>query len=88
MSTVMLHHYPLSPYSEKIRLALGLMQLPGIRLEIPGMDAASQAHPNDRRISTDADPSKSMQDFYCVTSLWLASSTSSAALHPKGQEGI
>ena len=24
MSQVILHHYPLSPYSEKIRLALGL----------------------------------------------------------------
>jgi glutathione S-transferase len=35
MSKVMLHHYPLSPYSEKIRLALGLKDVTWCSVDIP-----------------------------------------------------
>jgi len=35
MSEVILHHYPLSPYSEKIRLALGLKGVSWNSVEIP-----------------------------------------------------
>ena len=35
MSQVILHHYPLSPYSEKIRLALGLKDVSWNSVEIP-----------------------------------------------------
>jgi glutathione S-transferase len=35
MSQVILHHYPLSPYSEKIRLALGLKGVSWNSVEIP-----------------------------------------------------
>ena len=35
MSHVILHHYPLSPYSEKIRLALGLKGVGWNSVEIP-----------------------------------------------------
>ena len=35
MSQVILHHYQLSPYSEKIRLALGLKDLNWRSVEIP-----------------------------------------------------
>ena len=35
MSQVILHHYPLSPYSEKIRLALGLKGVTWNSVEIP-----------------------------------------------------
>ena len=35
MSQVILHHYPLSPYSEKIRLALGLKGATWNSVEIP-----------------------------------------------------
>src|SRR6266851_1156554 len=48
MPEAILHHYQLSPYSEKIRLALG---------RDSGLDAASQADADDRGVSPDADPS-------------------------------
>ena len=35
MSTIMLHHYPLSPYSEKARLAMGVKGLSWGSVEIP-----------------------------------------------------
>jgi glutathione S-transferase len=35
MSQVILHHYPLSPYSEKIRLALGLKDVTWCSVDIP-----------------------------------------------------
>ena len=35
MAEIILHHYPLSPYSEKIRLALGLKSVPWKSVEIP-----------------------------------------------------
>ena len=35
MSQVILHHYPLSPYSEKTRLALGLKNASWSSVEIP-----------------------------------------------------
>jgi len=35
MSKIILHHYPLSPYSEKIRLALGLKNVTWSSVEIP-----------------------------------------------------
>jgi hypothetical protein len=35
VSQVILHHYPLSPYSEKIRLALGLKGVSWNSVEIP-----------------------------------------------------
>jgi glutathione S-transferase len=35
MSQVILHHYPLSPYSEKIRLALGLKDVTWSSVDIP-----------------------------------------------------
>jgi len=57
MSQVILHHYPLSPYSEKIRHRPGSQ---GRKLELrrnSGMDAAPQAHTDDRRLSANSDPS-------------------------------
>ena len=53
MSQVILHHYPLSPYSEKIRLAMGLK---GVKLEFSRnstVDSTSSAHPDDGRLSAD-----------------------------------
>ena len=35
MPEIILHHYPLSPYSEKIRLALGLKGISWKSVEIP-----------------------------------------------------
>ena len=35
MSKIILHHYPLSPYSEKVRLALGLKGISWNSVEIP-----------------------------------------------------
>lgn len=35
MPEIILHHYPLSPYSEKVRLALGLKRLPWRSVTIP-----------------------------------------------------
>jgi hypothetical protein len=35
MSQVILHHYPLSPYSEKIRLSLGLKSVSWNSVDIP-----------------------------------------------------
>ena len=35
MPEIILHHYPLSPYSEKVRLALGLKGVSWNSVEIP-----------------------------------------------------
>ena len=40
MPEIILHHYPLSPYSEKTRLALGLKGITWNSVEIP-VDPAS-----------------------------------------------
>jgi hypothetical protein len=54
MSQVILHHYQLSPYSEKTRLALGLKGLELALGRDPDMDAASQADTDDGRLSTNS----------------------------------
>jgi len=56
MPEVILHHYQLSPYSEKIRLALGLKDQSWRSVEIP-VDAAPKTDADDGRLpGPTADP--------------------------------
>lgn len=45
MVEIILHHYPASPYSEKIRLAFGLKELAWHSVLIPPMTPRPDLHP-------------------------------------------
>jgi glutathione S-transferase len=90
MSKVILHHYYLSPYSEKIRLALGLKGLPWHSVEIPiwtprpKLTPASGGYRRTPILQISA-------EFYCDTLLILRvidELSASGALYPKGREGL
>jgi glutathione S-transferase len=90
MSEIILHHYPLSPYSEKIRLALGLKGVRWSSVEIPVWTPRPKLTPMTggyRRtpiLQVDA-------EFYCDTLHILRAIEglgASGSLYPKGQEGL
>jgi len=90
MSKVILHHYQLSPYSEKIRLALGLKGQSWRSVEIPVWTPRPQLTPMTggyRRTPI----LQIGAEFYCDTLLILHAIEKlggSGALYPKGQEGL
>jgi glutathione S-transferase len=90
MSQVILHHYQLSPYSEKIRLALGLKDLNWRSVEIPVWTPRPKLTPMTggyRRTPV----LQIGAEFYCDTLLILhviEKLGASGALYPKGQEGL
>jgi glutathione S-transferase len=90
MSQVILHHYPLSPYSEKIRLALGLKSVSWNSVEIPVWTPRPKLTPMTggyRRTPI----LQVGAEFYCDTLHILRAIEelgSSASLYPKGQEGL
>ena len=90
MSQVILHHYPLSPYSEKIRLALGLKGVSWNSVEIPAwtprpkLTPMTGGHRKTPILQVGA-------EFYCDTLLVfqvLEKLGTSGALYPKGQVGL
>jgi glutathione S-transferase len=90
MPEIILHHYPLSPYSEKIRLALGLKGISWKSVEIPVWTPRPKLTPMTggyRRtpiLQVDA-------EFYCDTLHILRvvdGFSSSGSLYPKGQEAL
>src|ERR1700682_3613022 len=89
MSKVILHHYPLSPYSEKIRLALGLKGVSWNSVEIPVWTPRPKLTPMTggyRRTPI----LQVGAEFYCDTLLILRvieELGSSKSLYPAGQEG-
>lgn len=90
MSEIILHHYPLSPYSEKIRLALGLKDLSWQSVEIPIWTPRPKLTPmtGGYRLTPILQVGA---EFYCDTLLILhviEKLGASAALYPKGQEGL
>jgi glutathione S-transferase len=90
MSQVILHHYPLSPYSEKIRLALGLKAVSWNSVEIPIWTPRPKLTPMTggyRRTPI----LQVGADFYCDTLHILRAVEklgTSGALYPKGQESL
>ena len=90
MSQVILHHYQLSPYSEKIRLALGLKGLNWRSVEIPVWTPRPMLIP----MTAGYRRTPILQigaEFYCDTLLILdviEKLGSSGALYPKAQEGL
>ena len=90
MSQIILHHYQLSPYSEKIRLALGLKGLSWRSVEIPVWTPRPKLTPMTggyRRTPI----LQIGAEFYCDTLLILhviEKLGGSGALYPKGQEGL
>jgi glutathione S-transferase len=90
MSQVILHHYPLSPYSEKIRLALGLKGVSWNSVEIPVWTPRPKLTPMTggyRRTPI----LQVGAEFYCDTLHILRAIEelgSSGPLYPKGQEGL
>jgi glutathione S-transferase len=90
MSQIILHHYPLSPYSEKIRLALGLKGVSWNSVEIPVWTPRPKLTP----MTGGYRKTPILQvgaEFYCDTLHILhaiESLGSSGTLYPKGQEGI
>jgi glutathione S-transferase len=88
MSQVILHHYQLSPYSEKTRLAMGLKGLSWRSVEIPIWTPRPKLTPMTggyRRTPI----LQVGADFYCDTLLILRTIEklgASSALYPKGQE--
>jgi glutathione S-transferase len=90
MSQVILHHYPLSPYSEKIRLALGLGGVTWNSVEIPVWTPRPKLTPMTggyRRTPI----LQVGAEFYCDTLHILRAIEkrgTPAALYPKGQEGL
>jgi glutathione S-transferase len=90
MSKVILHHYPLSPYSEKIRLALGLKGVSWNSVEIPVWTPRPKLTPmtGGYRLTPILQIGA---EFYCDTLLILHvidQLGGSGALYPKGQEGL
>lgn len=90
MSQVILHHYPLSPYSEKIRLALGLKGVSWNSVEIPVWTPRPKLTPMTggyRRTPI----LQVGAEFYCDTLHILRMIEKLGrwgALYPKGQEGL
>jgi glutathione S-transferase len=90
MAQVILHHYQLSPYSEKIRLALGLKDVTWRSVEIPVWTPRPKLTPMTggyRRTPI----LQIGAEFYCDTLLILHVIEKlgvSGALYPKGQEGL
>jgi len=90
MSQVILHHYPLSPYSEKIRLALGLRGVDWNSVDIPVWTPRPKLTPMTggyRRTPI----LQIGAEFYCDTLHILRTINGlgiSGALYPKGQEGV
>ncbi len=90
MPDVILHHYQLSPYSEKIRLALGLKGLSWRSVEIPVWTPRPKLTPMTggyRRTPI----LQIGAEFYCDTLLILdvlEKLDASRPLYPAGQEGI
>lgn len=90
MSEIILHHYPLSPYSEKIRLLFGLKCADWHSVEVPVITPRPLLSPmigGFRRIPI-------MQigaDFYCDTSLIsnvIEKIHPAPSLYPPGQQGL
>ncbi|MBR0779401.1 glutathione S-transferase family protein [Bradyrhizobium diazoefficiens] len=90
MSQIILHHYPLSPYSEKIRLALGLKGVNWSSVEIPVWTPRPKLTPMTggyRRTPI----LQVGAEFYCDTLRILKAVESlggSGTLYPRGQEGL
>ena len=90
MSEIILHHYPLSPYSEKVRLALGLKGVSWRSVEIPVWTPRPKLTPMTggyRRTPI----LQIGAEFYCDTLHILRAIEglgTSGALYPKGQEGL
>jgi len=90
MSQVILHHYQLSPYSEKIRLALGLKGLNWRSVEIPVWTPRPKLTPMTggyRRTPI----LQIGAEFHCDTLLILhviEKLGGSGTLYPRGQEGL
>jgi glutathione S-transferase len=90
MSQVILHHYGLSLYSEKIRLALGLKDVTWNSVDIPVLMPRPKLTPMTggyRRTPI----LQVGAEFYCDTLLILQiieKLGGSGALYPKGQEGL
>ena len=90
MSQVILHHYPLSPYSEKIRLALGLKDVTWSSVDIPIWTPRPKLTPMTggyRRTPI----LQVGAEFYCDTLNILRLIEvlgSSGSLYPKGLEGL
>jgi glutathione S-transferase len=90
MSEIILHHYQLSPYSEKIRLALGLKGQSWRSVEIPVWTPRPKLTPmtGGYRLTPILQIGA---EFYCDTLLILHVIDRlgrSGALYPKGQEGL
>jgi len=90
MSQVILHHYPLSPYSEKVRLALGLKGMSWHSVEIPAWTPRPKLTP----MTGGYRKTPILQigaEFYCDTLHILRTIEKlgpSSTLYPKGQEGL
>jgi glutathione S-transferase len=90
MSQIILHHYPLSPYSEKIRLALGLKGVNWHSVEIPAWTPRPKLTPMTggyRRTPI----LQVGAEFYCDTLHILKTVETlgkSGTLYPRGQEGL
>ena len=90
MSAIILHHYPLSPYSEKARLAMGLKGLSWNSVEIPVWTPRPKLTPMTggyRRTPI----LQIGADFYCDTLLILAvldKQGNAGSLYPSGQAGL
>jgi glutathione S-transferase len=90
MSEIILHHYPLSPYSEKTRLALGLKGLSWRSVDVPVWTPRPKLTPMTggyRRIPI----LQIGAEFYCDTLLILRvidGLSSPNSLYPVGQEGM
>jgi glutathione S-transferase len=90
MSAIILHHYPLSPYSEKARLAMGLKRLSWNSVEIPVWTPRPKLTPMTggyRRTPI----LQIGSDFYCDSLLILAvldKQGNVGSLYPSGQAGL
>jgi glutathione S-transferase len=90
VSSIILHHYPLSPYSEKARLAMGLKQLSWNSVEIPVWTPRPKLTPMTggyRRTPI----LQIGADFYCDTLLILEvleKQGTSGSLYPGQQSGM
>ena len=90
MTDIILHHYPFSTFSEKVRTALGIKQLAWRSVEIAGMPPRPLLSP----ITGGYRRAPVMQvgaDIYCDTNIILPAlerRKPTPSLYPRGSEGV
>ena len=90
MNDIILHHYPFSTFSEKVRIALGIKQMPWRSVEIAGMPPRPLLNPMTGGYRR-APVMQVGADIYCDTNIILPALERlkpTPSLYPRGSVGV